>query len=160
MFIPHYTRWYVQSDGACVGMYSKRCCNHWVSEEALKEYISHQVSETLNPATVPCPQCLAERCEKCASHGQQTANEVKVCCVPERQVRSFLSQELTLRCEADHSTMCCSSVLYCCRTCLLCGHRSVPGAITHCWLQTLSLFVCNKARPSSSRGPCLLARHP
>lgn len=126
LFVPRYIHVLsVQSEGACVGMYNKRCCNHWVSEEALKEYISHQVSETLNPATVPCPQCLAERCVKCASHGQQTAAGVHVCCVPERQVRSFLSQELTLRCEMYHDmTSYCvfsnfSHLRYCCSVCLM-----------------------------------------
>ena len=96
----------VQDDGACVGLYSKRCCNHWVSWDALKEYISHQVSECLDPAAVPCPQCLAEPCEKCAAHGQrQSATGHKLCCIPVRQVRSFLSEELALRYEAHHRSI-------------------------------------------------------
>jgi hypothetical protein len=81
-----------------VGRYNARCCNHWVSKEALKEYVAHQVQETLNPALLPCPQCLAEPCEKCATHGKRCTTGLTLCCVPEVQVRSLLRPELTLRC--------------------------------------------------------------
>lgn len=89
-----------------------RYCNHWVSNKALKEYITHKVTETLNPASVPCPHRLAEPGEKCAVHGQRIAAGSKLCCIPEQQVRSFVSQELLLRCETLHQSTASAAQLF------------------------------------------------
>lgn len=87
----------VQDEGQCTGLYNAHCCNHWVSSEALEQYIDREVSQSLNVSTVPCPQCLAEPCAKCATHGVKSARGVTLCCIPEQQVRSLLSEELMVR---------------------------------------------------------------
>eukprot|EP00892_Ulva_mutabilis_P001064 jgi/Ulvmu1/10959/UM007_0138.1 len=78
-------------EGECVGQWSRWMCNHWVSKEALVQYIVTEAEE--QRFRMRCPLCASERCGRCAQHGQRDG----CCYIPQRQIRGLLSEEQMAR---------------------------------------------------------------
>lgn len=82
-----------EEEGACVGQWSCRMCNHWVSTGALVQYICQEAEE--QRFRMRCPVCAATRCDRCALHG---VNHGGCCYIPPRQIRLLLSEDQMARC--------------------------------------------------------------
>jgi hypothetical protein len=81
-------------------MCHRRWCNHWISREALRQYILGEVDE--QRFQFACPECKADACARCALHpagiGGDAAAAAPHCYVPPRQIRAVLSAEEHNRC--------------------------------------------------------------
>lgn len=85
-----------EEEGTCIGQWSKRCCNHWISTDAVVQYICQEAEE--QRFRMRCPVCSAARCERCALHGGAAQRDGGCCYIPPRQIRELLSEDQMARC--------------------------------------------------------------
>lgn len=85
-----------EEEGTCIGQWSKRCCNHWISTDAVVQYVCQEAEE--QRFRMRCPVCAAARCERCALHGGGAQRDGGCCYIPPRQIRELLSEDQMARC--------------------------------------------------------------
>lgn len=107
-----------------MGQWSKATCNHWISKEALVQYICTQAED--QPFRMRCPVCAVARCDRCTLHSTNPRDE-GCCCIPPRQIRAVLSEDQMARCDAHP------------------GERARPAPVhaLTAWCACLQLCACN-----------------
>lgn len=74
----------------CIGMWNRRFCNHWVSHDALVQYIITEAED--GRFSFRCPVCSPKRCSRCVYHASSQREE-GCCYISPKQIRSVLSEE-------------------------------------------------------------------
>ena len=74
----------------CIGQWNRRFCNHWVSRDALVQYIVTEAED--GRFSFQCPVCRPERCARCVYHASSQREE-GCCYISQKQIRSLLSPE-------------------------------------------------------------------
>lgn len=79
-----------REEGVCIGQWNRKFCNHWVSRDALVQYIVTEAED--GRFSFLCPVCRPKRCARCVYHAPSQREE-GCCYISPKQIRSVLSEE-------------------------------------------------------------------
>lgn len=74
----------------CIGLWNRRFCNHWISRDAIVQYITTEAED--GRFSFPCPICRPKRCSRCVYHALSQREE-GCCYISPKQIRSLLSEK-------------------------------------------------------------------